>query len=164
MINKVILKRVIVVVFSTAMFTDTGIAYAFDMCNNMFDKMNQSKMNQSEWRGDYRDRDDYYGDPGVDSGYGYRRGRGYGYGSPGYGYGGPPAPSYGYTVPAYAAPQPGNDALQAEIYQLKLRLKNLEKALIHESSQQQSAPTDPGRHPSASQSYHFAEELNVLNC
>ena len=133
MINKVILKRVIVVVFSTAMFTDTGIAYAFDMCNNMFDKMNQS-----EWRGDYRDRDDYHGDPGVDSGYGYR-GRDYGYGSPGYGYGGPPVRSHGYT-----APQPGNDALQAEIYQLKLRLKNLEKALIHESSQQQSAPTDPG--------------------
>ena len=145
MINKVILKQVIVVVFSTAMFTDTGIAYAFDMCKNMFDKMNQSKMNQSEWRGDYRDRDDYYGDPGVDSGYGYRRGRGFGYGSPGYGYGGPTAPGYyGYTVPAYATPQPGNDALQAEIYQLKLRLKNLEKALIHESSQQQSAPTDPG--------------------
>jgi hypothetical protein len=144
MINKVILKRVIAVVFSTAMFTGTGIAYAFDMCNNKFDKMSQSKMNQSERRGDYRDRDDYYGDPRVDSGYGYRRGRGYGYGSPGYGYGGPPAPSYGYTVPAYAAPQPGNDALQAEIDQLKLRLKNLEKALIHESSQQQSALTDHG--------------------
>jgi hypothetical protein len=126
------------------LFADTGIAYAFDMCNNIFDKINQSKMNQSEWRGDYRDRDDYYGDPGVDSGYDYRRGRGYGYSSPGYGYGGHPAPSYGYTVPAYAAPQPGNDALQAEIYQLKLRLKNLEKALIQESSQQQSAPTDPG--------------------
>jgi hypothetical protein len=131
MINKVILKRVIVVVFSTAMFTDTGIAYAFDMCNNMFDKMNQS-----EWRGDYRDRDDYYGYPGVDSGYGY--------GSLGYAYGVPPAPSYGYTAPAYAAPQPGNDALQAEIYQLKLRIKNLEKALTHESSQPQSTLTDPG--------------------
>lgn len=144
MINKVILKQVIVVVFSAAMFTDTGIAYAFDMCNNMFEKMNQPKMNQSEWRGDYRDRDDYYGDPGADSGYGYRRGRGYGYGSPGYGYDGPPAPSYGYTVPAYAAPQPGNDALQAEIDQLKQRIKNLEKALTHESSQQQSAPIDPG--------------------
>jgi hypothetical protein len=133
MINEVILKRSIVVVFSTAIFTGTGIAYAFDMCKNMF-----GKMNQSEWRGDYRDRDDYYGEPGIDSDYGYR-GRDYGYGSPGYGYGGPPAPSYGYT-----APQPGNDALQAEIYQLKLRLKNLEKALIQESSQQQSAPTDPG--------------------
>jgi len=144
MINKVILKRVIVVVFSTAMFTNTGIAYAFDMCNKMFDKMNQSKMNQSDWRGNYRDRDDYYGDSGVGSGYGYRRGRGYGYGSPGYGYGGPPASSYGYNVPAYAAPQPGNDALQEEVYQLKLRLKSLEKALSHESSQQQSAQTDPG--------------------
>ena len=139
MINQVILKRVIVVVFSTAMFTETGIAYAFDMCNKMFDKMNQSK-----WRGDYRNRDDYYGAPGVDSAYGYRSGSGYGYVAPAYGYGGPPAPSYGYTVPAYAAPQTGNDALQAEIYQLKLRLKNLEKALIHESSQQLSAPTDPG--------------------
>jgi hypothetical protein len=139
MINKVILKRVIIVVFSTAMFADTGSAYAFDMCKNMFGKMNQSKTNQSEWRGDYRDRGDYYGNPGVDSGYGYRRGRDYDYGSQGYSYGGPPAPSYGYT-----APQPGNDALQAEIYQLKLRLKNLEKALIHESSQQESTPTDPG--------------------
>jgi hypothetical protein len=134
MINKVILKRVIVVVSSTAMFTNTGITYAFDMCKNLFDKMNQS-----EWRGH-----DNYGDHGVDSGYGYRRGRGYDYGSPGYGYGGPPTPSYGYTVPAYAAPQPGIDALQSEIYQLKLRLKNLEKALIHESSQQQGAPNDPG--------------------
>lgn len=135
MINEVILKRVIVVVFSTALFTETGIAYAFDMCNNMFDMMNKSKMNQSEWRGDYRDRDDYYEYPGVNSGYGYGRGRGYGYGSPGYGYGGPPDPSYGYTAAAYAAPQPGSDALQAEIYQLKLRIKNLEKALTHESSQ-----------------------------
>ena len=137
MINEVILKQVIVVVFSAAMFTDTGIAYAFDMCNNMFEKMNQS-----EWRGDYRDRDDYYGDPRVDSGYGYR-GRNYGYGSPGYGYGGPLPPSYGYTVPAYAAPQPGNNALQAEIDQLKQRIKNLEKALTHESSQQQSAADQP---------------------
>jgi hypothetical protein len=157
MINNVILKRVIVVVFSTAMFTDTGIAYAFDMCKNMFGKMNQSKMEQSEWRSDYRDHDDYYGDPGVGSGYGYRRGRGFGYGSPDYGYGGPPAPSYGHTVPAYAAPHPGSDALQAEIDQLKQRIKNLEeidqlkqqiknleKALTHESFRPQDVPTDPG--------------------
>jgi len=126
MINEVILKRSIVVVFSTAIFAGTGIAYAFDMCKNMF-----GKMNQSEWKGDYRDRDNYYRGPGVDSGYGYR-GRDYGYG-------GPTVPSYGY-----AAPQTGNDALQSEIYQLKLRLKNLEKALIQETSQHQSAPTDPG--------------------
>ena len=139
MINEVILKRSIVVVFSTAIFTGTGIAYAFDMCKNMF-----GKMNQSEWRGDYRDRDDYYGDRGVDSGYGYRRDRGFGYGSPGYGYGGPPAPSYGHNVPAYAAPQPGNDVLQAEIDQLKQRIKSLEKALTHESDRTQSAPADPG--------------------
>jgi hypothetical protein len=139
MINEVIFKRSIVVVFSTAMLTGTGIAYGFDMCKNMF-----GKMNQSEWRGDYRDRDDYYGDPGVDTGYGYRRDRGFGYGSPGYGYGGHPAPSYRHTVPAYTAPQTGNDALKAEIYQLELRLKNLERVLIHESSQQQKAPTDPG--------------------
>ena len=144
MINKVIFKRVIVVVFSTAMFTGTGIAYAFDMCKNMFGKMNQSKMEQSEWKGDYRDRDDYYGDPGVDSGYGYRRGRSYGYGSQGYGYGGPPVHSYGYNAPAYAAPQPGSNALQAEIDQLKQRIKSLEKALTHESDRTQSAPTDPG--------------------
>ena len=138
MINKVIFKRVIVVIFSTAMFTGTGIAYAFDMCKNMFGNMNQSKMNQSEWRGDYRDRDDYYGDPGVDSGYGYRD-RDYGYG-----YGGPPPPGYRYTARAYGAPQPGSDALQAEIDQLKQRIKSLEKALTHESDRTQSAPTDPG--------------------
>jgi hypothetical protein len=138
MINTMILKRAIVAVFSTAVFTGTGIANAFDICKNMF-----GKMNQSEWRGDNRDHDDYYGYPGADSGYGYR-GRNYGYGSQGYGYGSPPAPSYGYTVPAYAAPQPGNDALQAEIDQLKLRLKNLEKALTNESLRFQSAPTDPG--------------------
>ena len=144
MINEVILKRAIVVVFSTAMFTGAGIAYAFDMCKNMFDKMNQSKVNQSQWRGDYRDRDDYYGDPGVDSAYGYRRYRGYGYGSPGYGYGGPPATGYGYTAPAYGAPQPRSDALQAEIHQLKQRIKNLEKALTHESDRSKSTPNDPG--------------------
>jgi len=135
MINEVILKRAIVVVFSAAMFTGTGIAYAFDMCKNM--------MNPSKSRDDYRDRDDYYGDPGVDSRYGYR-GRGYGYSSPGYGYGGPPATGYGYTALAYGAPQPGSDALQAEIDQLKQRIKNLEKTLTHESDRPQSAPTDPG--------------------
>jgi hypothetical protein len=147
MINKVILRRVIVTVFSTALYTDTGIVYAFDMCNNMFDKMRQTRINQSEWRGENMYRDDYYGDPGVAPGYGSLRGRGYGYGSPGYGYGGPPASVYGYNVPAYAAPQPGNDALQAEIYQLKLRLKSLEKALSHESFQQQSAQTDSAHRP-----------------
>ena len=128
MINKVILRRVIVIVFTTAVFTDTGIACAFDMCKNIFDMMNRSKLKQSEWRGNYRDLDGYYGDPNLASGYGY--------GSAGYGYGGPPAPGYGYTMPAYAAPQPGNDALQAEIYQLQLRIKNLERALTHESSDQ----------------------------
>ncbi len=124
MINDAILKRAIVVVLSTAMFTGTGIAYAFGFCNTS---------NPSKWRGDYRDRDDYYGDPGVYSGYGYR-GRGYGYGSP----------NYGYTAPEYAAPQPGSDALQAEIDQLKQRINNLEKALTHESFRPQGVPTDPG--------------------
>jgi hypothetical protein len=120
MINQVMLKRSIVVVLSTAMFTGTGIANAFDMCKNMF-----GKMNQSEWRGDYRDRD-------------------YGYGSPGYGYGGPPVPGYRYTARVYDAPQTRSDALQAEVDQLKQRIKNLEKALTHESDRTQSAPTDPG--------------------
>jgi hypothetical protein len=128
MINDAILKRAIVVVFSTATLTGTGIAYAFDFCNTT---------NPSKWSGDYRDRDDYYGDPGVDSSYGYRRSRGYGYGSPGYGYGA--APGYGYT-----ALQPGSDALQAEIDQLKQRVKSLEKALTRESFRPQGAPTDPG--------------------
>jgi hypothetical protein len=137
MIDKVIFKRVIVVALSTAMFTSTGIAHAFDMCQKIFDIMNQPKSKQSEWTGKYRDRDDYYRYPQIGSDYGY--------GPPGYGYGAPPAPGYGYTVPAYATPQPGNDALQAEIYQLKLRIRNLEKALMHESSHQQSASPDPGK-------------------
>ena len=73
MINDLILKWSIVAVLGTAIFTGTGIAYAFDMCKNIF-----GKMNQSEWRGDYyRDRD-------------------FGYASPGYGYGGYPVHSYGY--------------------------------------------------------------------
>jgi hypothetical protein len=134
MINGLISMQAIVVIFSTAMFTGTGIAYAFDICN---------MMNPSKLRGDYRDRDNYYGGPGVDSDYGYR-GRGYGYGSPGYGYGGPPTPGHRYTTPAYGAPQPGSDALQAEIDQLKQRIKNLEKALTHESFRPQSSPTDSG--------------------
>jgi hypothetical protein len=91
MINKAMLKRSIVVVLSAAIFADTGIAHAFDMCKNMF-----GKMNQSEWRGDYRDRDDYHGNPRFETGYGYR-GRAYGYVSPGYGYGGYPVQSYGYN-------------------------------------------------------------------
>jgi hypothetical protein len=90
MINEVILKRSIVVVLSTTIFTGTEFAYAFDMCKNIF-----GKMNQSEWRGDYRDRDYYPGDLVVDSGYG-SRGRGYGYASPGYSYAGSPVHSYGY--------------------------------------------------------------------
>ena len=90
MIDKVILKRSIVVLLSTAIFTGTGIARAFDMCKNMFDKMNHS-----EWRGDDRGRDYYRGYPVVDSSYGYG-GRDYGYASPGYGYGGFPVPRYGY--------------------------------------------------------------------
>jgi hypothetical protein len=90
MISVVILKRSIVVVLSTAISTGTGNAYAFDMCKNIF-----GKMNQSEWRGDNRGRYFYPGDPVVATGYGYR-GRNYGYASPGYGYGGSPSPSYGY--------------------------------------------------------------------
>jgi hypothetical protein len=138
MINEVILKRVIVVVFSTAMFTGTGIACAFDMCKNMF-----GKMNQSQWRGDNRDRNDYYGDPRVSSGYGYR-GRDYGYGSPGYGYGRPTPHGYSYTAPEYGNQQTRSDALQAEIDRLEQRIKNLEKTLANESDQTQSAPADPG--------------------
>ena len=137
MINTVILKRIIVVVLGAVMFTDIGTAYAFDICKNMFERMNQL-----ERRGDYGDREGYYGDPWGGPSYGYSRGRGYGYGSPGYGYSGPPA--YGYRVPAYSGPQPEIDALRAEIYQLEQRLKNMERAQIHESSKEQTAPTDPG--------------------
>jgi hypothetical protein len=128
MTNKVIFKQVLVVVLGTAMFTDTGLAYPFDMCKNIFDMMNRSKLKQSEWEGNYGDRDGYDGNSGVASGYGY--------GSPAYGYGAPPVPGYGYTVPAYSAPQPGNEALQMEIYQLQLRIKNLEEALNHASAHQ----------------------------
>jgi hypothetical protein len=129
MFNEVILKRIIVVVLGTAMFTDIGSAYAFDICKNIF-----GKMNQLERRGDYRDREGYYGTPWG--------GPSYGYGSPGYGYSGPPP--YGYMVPAYSGRQPEIDALRAEIYQLEQRLKNMEKAQIHASSKKQTAPTDPG--------------------
>ena len=128
MINRVLLKRVIIVVFSTAMLADTGIACAFDMCKNMFDMMNRTKLKQSEWRGDYRDRDGYYGDPEVASVYGY--------GSPAYGYGPAPTLGYGYTVPAYATPQPGNDALLAEIHELQRRIKHLEDAMADGPSNQ----------------------------
>jgi hypothetical protein len=47
-------------------------------------------------------------------------------------------------VPAHSGPQPEIDALRAEIYQLEQRLKNMEKAQIHASSKEQTAPTDPG--------------------
>jgi hypothetical protein len=80
--------------------------------------------------------------PGGGPSYGYSRVRGYGYGSPGYGYSGPPP--YGYMVPAYSGPQPEIDALRAEIYQLEQRLKDMEKAQIHASSKEQTAPSDPG--------------------
>ena len=129
MINKVFLRRVVVTVFSAALCTDSVLVYAFDICNSMFDKIRQTTVKQSEWRGGNIYRDDYYGDPGFAPSYGPLSGRGYGYGPQGYGYAAPPAPAYGYNVPAYAAPQPGIDALQAEIYQLKLRLKDLEQAL-----------------------------------
>ena len=64
MFNYMILKRSIIIALSAAMCTSTGIAHAFDMCKNMF-----GKMNQSEWRGDHRGRDYGY----APSGYGYGR-------------------------------------------------------------------------------------------
>jgi hypothetical protein len=134
----VILKRAIVVVFCSAMFTGTGIAYAFDICKNMF-----SKINQSEWSGDNRDRVGYYGNPRIGSGYGYR-GRPFGNGWSGYGYGGSPSPGYSYPAREYGAPQPRTDALQAEINRLQQRIRNLERALTPESARTQSAPTEPG--------------------
>jgi hypothetical protein len=90
MINKVIMKRSIVFVLNAAIFTGTGVANAFDMCKNMFEKMNKS-----EWRGDYKDHEYYRGDPVVDWGYVYR-GRDYGHALPRYGYGGSPVRTYGY--------------------------------------------------------------------
>jgi len=137
MVNKMIWKRIIVVVLGTAVFTDIGSAYAFDICNKIF-----GKMDQLERSGDYRDREGYYGDPWSGPSYGYSRGGGYGHGSPGYGYGGPPP--YGYMVPAYSGPQPEIDALRAEIYQLELRLQQMERVSIHEPSKEQTAPPGLG--------------------
>jgi hypothetical protein len=90
MSNERILKRSIVAVLSTVIVTGSGVACAFDMCKNIF-----GKMNQSEWKRDYRERDYYRGGPVVDSGYDYR-GRDYGYAAPGYGYAAYPVASYGY--------------------------------------------------------------------
>jgi hypothetical protein len=90
MFNDVIVKRSIIVVLSTALVTGAGIAHAFDMCKNIF-----GKMNQSDWRGGYRERDYYRGVPVLAPGYGYR-GRDYGYASPGYVYAASPVQSYGY--------------------------------------------------------------------
>jgi hypothetical protein len=110
-------------------------AAAFDMGN---------MMNPSKWMGggdNDRDRyDDYYGGPGYGyggPGYGYG-GPGYGYGgyggAPGYGYGGAPGygyggtPGYGYGgyggAPGYGAA--GTGSREAEIQQLKDRLRQLE--------------------------------------
>jgi len=106
-------------------------AAAFDMGN---------MMNPSKWMGggdNDRDRyDDYYDGPGYGygggPGYGYGGGPGYGYGgyggAPGYGgYGG--APGYGYGggyggAPGYGAA--GTGSKEAEIQQLKDRLRQLE--------------------------------------
>lgn len=85
-------------------------------------------MNPSKWMGGNKDRDryddDYYGGPG------------YGYGGPGYGYGGYGAPGYGYVgygaAPGYgyggapAAGATGGGSRDAEIQQLKERLRQLE--------------------------------------
>jgi len=80
---------------------------------------NNNMMNPSRWMGgNNNDRyDDYRGGPG----YGYGGGPGYG-GDPGYGgYGG--ASGYG-GAPAYSAP--GTESNEAEIKQLKERLRQLE--------------------------------------
>ena len=134
MIDGLIVKRAMVVVFITSLFTGAEITYAFEFCNIM---------KPSNARSDYGARDDYYGGPGIDAGYGYG-GRGYGYRSPAYGYGGSPTPAHGYAAPAYGVPQPASDALQAETYELKQRIRHLEKALTRESAQRRSAPPDPG--------------------
>ena len=111
--------------------------YAFDMGN---------MMNPSKWMDNNKDKDRYddyydgpgYGYPGGPPGYGYG---GPGYGGPGYGYGGDPGygagPGYGYGgdpgygaapgsggTPAYSAP--GTESREAEIRQLKERLRQLE--------------------------------------
>ena len=100
MTNKVIFRRAVLVVCSTAMLTAAGVGHAFDMGN---------MMNPSKWfGGGNRDRD-YYGDGyGGGPGYGYG-GPGYGYGGPGYGYGGYGygGPGYGYGAPGYGYGGPG---------------------------------------------------------
>ena len=72
MINNGILKRSIVVVLGAVIFTGAGIANAFDMCKNIF-----GKMNQAQWRDGYMGQD-------------------YGYAPAGYGYGGYPVYSHSY--------------------------------------------------------------------
>lgn len=142
--NPGVMFRTICVVASLLV---AGSAAAF----NMGDMMNPSK-----WMGGNKDRDRYdddyyyegpgyggpgygYGGPGYGyggPGYGYGGGPGYGYGGPGYGgpgygYGGGPgygyggAPAYGAGgAPAYGAG--GGGSREAEIMQLKERLKQLE--------------------------------------
>ena len=80
MINEMILRRAVILTFSIAIVTGSGISYAFDMGN---------MMNPSKWFGGNRDRGDYYGDRWG--------GPGYGYGAPGYG-----RQDYGYGSPGQA--------------------------------------------------------------
>jgi hypothetical protein len=143
MVNSAKLIRVIVVVFGIVMVANAGNACAFDICNKMFGMMNKSQVSHSEWNDDSRDSNDYYRNAGDDSNYGYRA-SGYGHRSPGYGYGGTPVPGYGYNAPVYRVPYSDNGAVQAEIYQLKMRIRSLEKALTRESSRPQNAPAKPG--------------------
>lgn len=121
-------------------FLLTNSAYAFNMGN---------MANPSKWMGGNNDRDrydDYRDGPGYGydgPGYGYGGGPGYGYGAPGYGYGGGPgygygAPGYGYgggpgyggaygAAPTYGAPGAGSS--NAEIMQLKERIRQLEEGV-----------------------------------
>jgi len=68
------------------------------------------KTKQSEWRGDNRDRGNYYADRRIDFGYGYG-GRPFGYGWSGYGHDGPPSPGCRHPDTGGRNTPTGNDLL-----------------------------------------------------
>ena len=124
-------KWLMVVVASAALLSGAGNTYAFNFGN----MMNPSKWMPGGGNKRYDYYDDYRGGPGYGygaPGYGYGA-PGYGYGTPGYGYG---APGYGYgapgyTTPGYSAPAlnpPASTSQNAEIKELKQRIKELEDA------------------------------------
>ena len=154
MINETILRQVGILIFGAATVTGAGIGHASDMGN---------MMNPSGWMGGNRDYGNCYGGPAS--------GPGYGDGVPAYRYGGYGAPGVwrqrsslrlrgtglwfrnatGSRLPllrshgagARYAASPGGGSLEAEIAQLKQRIKELEAAQSPERMQPYIAPSYP---------------------